>query len=78
MLVNSLSKIATEDHIDVKVFAEELSGKPLSDIAFFIKEGARLAAKSGKDKLDNESLEKALELVLSSDTAKKSNRMGFL
>jgi len=78
MLINSFGRIATEDDLDVKSFAEELSGKPLSDVAFFVKEGARLAARSGKDKLDNESLDKALEIVLKKYNEKSTKRMGFI
>lgn len=78
MLQNSLSKIATQDNIEVRAFAEELSGRPLSDIAFFMKEGARIAARSGKDKLDNESLEKALSGMQNRENDKKSNKMGFI
>lgn len=78
MLMNSFGKIAVEDDLDVKSFAEELSGKPLSDVAFFVKEGARLAARSGKDKLDNESLDKALEITLNKGNEKSTKRMGFI
>jgi ATP-dependent Zn protease len=62
------------------MFAEELSGRPLSDVAFLIKEGARLTAKAGKDQIDNESLEEALDGILnqSSDRDEKQNRMGFI
>lgn len=78
MLTNSFEKIATEDNLDIKSFAEELSGKPLSDVAFFVKEGARIAAKNGKDKLDNESLDKALVSILNKTNEKSSRKMGFI
>lgn len=78
MLMNSFAKIATGDDLDVKSFAEELSGRPLSDVAFFVKEGARLAARSGKDKLDNESLDKALKTTLNKGNEKSTKRMGFI
>lgn len=78
MIKASLQKIATEDNIDIKAFAEELKNRPLSDVAFFIKEGARVAAKNGKDKLDNESLDLALESTMSREQDDKPNRMGFI
>ena len=78
MLTNSFEKIATEDNLDIKSFAEELSGKPLSDVAFFVKEGARIAAKNGKDKLDNESLDKALVSILNKANEKSNRKMGFI
>ena len=78
MLNNSFGKISVENDIDVKSFAKELSGKPLSDVAFFVKEGARLAARSGKDKLDNDSLDKALEITLNKTNEKSTKKMGFI
>lgn len=78
MLTNSFEKIATEDNLDIKSFAVELSGKPLSDVAFFVKEGARIAAKNGKDKLDNESLDKALVSILNKANEKSNRKMGFI
>ena len=36
----------------------------MSDVSFFIKEGARIAAKNRKDKLDNDSLNESLKIVL--------------
>ena len=78
MLTNSFEKITTEDNLDIKSFAEELSCKPLSDVAFFVKEGARIAAKNGKDKLDNESLDKALVSILNKGNEKSSRKMGFI
>lgn len=78
MLNNSFGKISVENDIDVKSFAKELSGKPLSDVAFFVKEGARLAARSGKDKLDNDNLDKALEITLNKTNEKSTKKMGFI
>lgn len=68
------------EEIDTDLLADELSGRPLSDVAYMIKEGARLTAKSGKDKINNDALEEALESILSHDSDKdeKHNRMGFI
>ena len=77
MLKKALGQISTDSEIDIDFFAEELAGKPLSDVAFLVQEGARLAAKSGKDLLDQESLEKALEKMNVSKENKQS-RIGFL
>ena len=78
MLNNSFKKISVENNIDVKSFAKELSGRPLSDVAFFVKEGSRIAARSGKDKLDNNSLDKALEITLNKTNEKSTKKMGFI
>lgn len=77
MLKNALAQISTDSEINIDFFAEELAGKPLSDVAFLVQEGARLAAKSGKDLLDQESLEKALE-KMNVNKENKQSRIGFL
>ena len=77
MLKKALGQISTDSEIDIDFFAEELAGKPLSDVAFLVQEGARLAAKSGKDVLDQESLEKALK-KMSVSKENKQSRIGFL
>ncbi len=46
--------------IEISVLAKQLIGRPLSDVAFIVREGARLAARAGKDKIDQECLVKAL------------------
>ena len=77
MIRASLLKIATEDDINVDKFAKKLADRPLSDIAFFIKESARVAAKNGKDRLDNESMEITLAQILDEREDKSSNKIGF-
>jgi hypothetical protein len=61
LLEKLLSTLPRSDDVDPKPFARELAGRPLSDVAFVVREGARLAARSGKDKLDQDSLFAALE-----------------
>lgn len=56
LLEKLLSTLPKEDDIDPKPLAKELAGRPLSDVTFVIREGARLAARAGKDKLDQGSL----------------------
>lgn len=60
MLLFTLPK---EEDVDLKPFARELAGRPLSDVAFVVREGARLAARSGKDRLDQGSLLSAIRAV---------------
>ena len=64
MLEESFKKISVCNDLDIISFAKKLSNRPMSDVAFFIKEGARIAAKNRKDKLDNASLNEALKMVL--------------
>jgi cell division protease FtsH len=46
--------------VDSTPLARELAARPLSDVAFVVREGARLAARSGKERLDQDSLQAAL------------------
>jgi cell division protease FtsH len=61
LLKKLLSTLPRSDDVDPRPFAHELAGRPLSDVAFVVREGARLAARSGRDKLDQESLLAAME-----------------
>lgn len=60
LLDKLLSSLPKESDIDSKPLAKELAGRPLSDVSFVVREGARLAARSGKDRLDQTSLLAAL------------------
>jgi len=61
LLEKLLSSIPTSPDLDPIVFANELAGRPLSDVSFVVREGARLAAKAGKHLLDQESLVTAMK-----------------
>lgn len=61
MLRSVLSKMPGGDLVESRLLARRLVGRPLSDAAFVVREGARLAAKSGKDRIDSESLLAALD-----------------
>jgi len=60
LLDKLLSSLPKEPDVDSKPLAKELAGRPLSDVSFVVREGARLAARSGKDRLDQVSLLSAL------------------
>jgi cell division protease FtsH len=60
LLQQLLSSLPKHDNIELGYFSKQLAGRPLSDVAFIVREGARLAARSGKDRLDQESLLAAL------------------
>ena len=60
LLDKLLSFLPKESDVDSKPLAKELAGRPLSDVSFVVREGARLAARSGKEKLDQISLLSAL------------------
>jgi len=56
LLDKLLSSLPKEQDVDPKPLARELAGRPLSDVAFVVREGARLAARSGKERLDQGNL----------------------
>ena len=60
LLDKLLSSLPKEPDVDSKPLAKELAGRPLSDVSFVVREGARLAARSGKERLDQASLLAAL------------------
>jgi hypothetical protein len=60
LLDKLLSSLPKESDVDSKPLAKELAGRPLSDVSFVVREGARLAARFGKEKLDQTSLLSAL------------------
>lgn len=55
-----LSTLPTESEVDPRPLARALAGRPLSDVSFVVREGARLAARSSKERLDQASLLAAL------------------
>lgn len=61
LLDKLLSSLPKEADVDSKLLAQELAGRPLSDITFTVREGARLAVRSGKERLDQVSLLAALD-----------------
>jgi AAA+ superfamily predicted ATPase len=60
LLDKLLSSLPKELDVDSKPLAKELAGRPLSDVSFVVREGARLAARSGREKLDQANLLSAL------------------
>jgi hypothetical protein len=82
-VLSLLSKLVGElpraSGIDLAPIAKELRGRPLSDVAFVVREGARLAARSGNDKLDQDSLLKALVTAPARENEEDSHRkIGFV
>jgi cell division protease FtsH len=61
LLRKLMSEIPSAKDVEVKSIAKRLAGRPLSDVAFAVREGARLAARAGKSAVDQASLLKALE-----------------
>jgi Cdc6-like AAA superfamily ATPase len=78
-LVDSLlSRLPKTDQLDLESLIDQLSGKALSDAAFVIRESARLAAKSGKTQIDQDSLEMALASLPREQLTENKRSIGFV
>lgn len=79
LLENLLSKLPKDDSVNLSVLAEKLARRPLSDVSFIVREGARLAARAGKSKIDQECLMLALAASPSrTDEQEIGTRIGFV
>jgi ATP-dependent 26S proteasome regulatory subunit len=78
LLEKLLSVLPRGTDVDPRPLARELAGRPLSDVAFVVREGARLAARAGKDKLDQDSLQSALKAAPAREReGSTQRRIGF-
>ena len=78
LLNTLLAKLPTESSVDAAPLARKLARRPLSDVAFVVREGARLSARTGKDKLAQEFLIAALEAAAPRTDEGSGNRIGFV
>lgn len=79
LLDKLLSALPKESDVDSRPLARELAGRPLSDVAFVVREGARLAARSGKERLDQASLLAALRTTPAREReGSEKRRIGFV
>ena len=80
LLDKLLSSLPKEANVDANPLAKELAGRPLSDVSFVVREGARLAARSGKEKLDQASLLAALRAspAREREGGEAKRRIGFV
>ena len=78
LLGKLLEKLPQDGTVDPAPLAEELAGRPLSDVAFMVREGARLAAKSGADKLGQAHLLAAMDDAPSRTGDEPARRIGFV
>jgi hypothetical protein len=77
LLEERLSSLPKDEDVDPRPLAKALANRPLSDVAFVLREGARLAARSGKSQLDQASLEEALK-ASPVRGAESPRRIGFV
>jgi SpoVK/Ycf46/Vps4 family AAA+-type ATPase len=80
LLSTLLGSLPVSGELDIGRVAQALTGRPLSDVAFVIREAARIAARSGKNELDGESLDAALSATPSrrADAPEAERRIGFI
>ena len=76
LLHSLLEKLPLADNLCLEGAIEIMTGSPLSDVAFLVRETARLAAKLGKIEIDQYCLDKALEKIPES-REKRKPRIGF-
>lgn len=63
LLSNLLSKLPLMDDVSIENAAEKLQGRPVSDVAFAVKEAGRMAVKQGKEAIDNDILAASISLL---------------
>ena len=78
LLTHLVSALPKTGDLGLSVLSRRLAGRPLSDAAFVIREGARLAAKRGLSALDAASLEQALEHAPARGGEPETRRIGFI
>lgn len=78
LLAKLVSKLPREEDVDLALIAKKLSGRPLSDVAFVMREGARLCARSGSDKIAQKFLIEALESATERTGNGSGRRIGFV
>lgn len=72
-----LDRIPCADGIDLAPLAKELAGRPLSDVSFVVREGARLAARSGADQVHQSNLLDALRSAPARGGNEERRKIGF-
>lgn len=77
LLSSLLADLPKADNIDIALLAKKLSGRPLSDVTYVVREGAWLAARAQKSCIDNESLAAALASAPARDPDASPRRIGF-
>jgi cell division protease FtsH len=77
LLDTLLDKLPYKEDVDASALAMKLTGRPLSDVAFVVREGARLAARAGKDRIAQADLVAALEATPARNQ-EPERRIGFV
>ena len=78
LLDKLLIKLPTDGMIETDLLAKRLAGRPLSDVAFVVREGARLCARSGANKIQQAFFMEALDSTPARDAQEVTRSIGFL
>jgi cell division protease FtsH len=78
LLTNLVQMLPVAGDLGLLELGKRLAGRPLSDVAFVVREGARLAARNGKDALDSESLGLALRQAPVRSGEPEHRKIGFV
>lgn len=78
LLDKLLATLPKDGTVDPSPLAKKLAGRPLSDVAFVVREGARLSARAERDKLGQEFLLEALQDAPSRTDEGSGGRIGFV
>lgn len=78
LVTSLLEKMPVETELSLSKAITALTGRPLSDAAFAIREAGRLAARSGKDALDQDNLDAAVARLPDVPDEGKSRPIGFI
>lgn len=72
-----LAKIPQSESLQMDVYAEKLTGHPLSDVAFLVREAARRTVRLGKEKIDDEVLSDVLQEICVKNEERNRRIIGF-
>lgn len=78
LLDKLLSKLPCANDVDSAPLSKRLAGRPLSDVAFVVREGARLCARSGQSSIEQKFLREALESTPDRSQSSSGRRIGFV
>lgn len=78
VLTDSLNKLPCEDNIDLDQYAEILNGRPMSDVAFVIREASRIAVRNRSKVIKDEYIDVVVKELISKKKDKQEQRkIGF-
>ncbi len=76
VILHALSKLPHDEAIDIQKLSVSLEGRPMSDVAFVIKEAARLTARAHKKSIEEVMFIEVIE-KLEKTQSPKMNKIGF-